>query len=226
MLGFGNDKGEKKKKTALTTTLGEAYIQPAIDHVIGAMDCDSDDFDIRHKIATSMKRAITMSTNKDGDVREPKQTIIYRFATLLDGCKSFEELENKCLKAFDGRGDCRADKLLTKFDFDWTMPFTIPSFKIKPKPPRKNSKEWLRLEEEKNLKENPPVAETPAESIATPDTIEKQEILAEGILAQAVMRIEALERSLDKTTNQLEKTTQQFKLHEHRDGKVVVVTEV
>ena len=55
------------------STIGEAYIRPAIDHVIGMMGCSLDDYETRKKISTSMRRAVNMSTQAGGDIDEPKK---------------------------------------------------------------------------------------------------------------------------------------------------------
>lgn len=241
---FGRDKDKSKDEG--NTTLGDVFINKAINHVMNSMNHGPDDAQVRHKIATSMKRAINMSKQAGGDITEPQKTILYRFATLLDGCKSFEELESKCIKAFKNRTDCKADRLLFKFDYDWKVPFTIPAFAVIPKLPRKGSREWLALEAQKDLESNPASEETPAESKVEPETLEQQETKAVEILAVAVMRIEGLERKngiLEREIENIKKAqiisvnttpqnsaikelTTKLRNHEHRDGKVVVITEV
>ncbi len=207
-----------KDKEEGSTTIGEVYIQKAIDHIINATHHDPNEFVVRKKMATSMRRAINMSTQAGGDINEPKKTVLYRFATLLDGCKSFEELEKKCIKAFDERGDCRAEKLLFKFDFDWKMPYVIPPIEKKPA----YGKRGKSISEDKASEVSiPEQSQKPDEKL-----IEQQEEKAEGILALAVQRLEALERTNASLVAKVEKFTAQLRAHSHLDGKVVVITEV
>lgn len=200
------NKDKDKDSNEVKTTIGDVFINKAVEHVMNSMNHEEDNVLIRHKIATSMKRAINMSKQAGGDITEPQKTVLYRFATLLDGCKSFEELENKCIKAFDNRTDCKAHKLLVKFDYDWKMNFSVP---IIEKKTRKNSKDNGEAFPSEDL-----TPQQPDEKL-----IEQQETKAVEILATAVMRIEDLER-------RVEKLTKKFRAHTHLEGKVVVITEV
>lgn len=223
--GKSKDEGENEKKEEGLSTIGEAQIQSAVDHVISMMDCDVDDFDIRNKISTSMKRAVRMSTSKGGDINEPNKTAIHRFATLLDGCKSFEELEDKCFKAFNGRADFSARKLLYKFDFDWSMNYKVPTLQVKPL--RKGSQEAILAERVAAQIEE----KTPIEVKLEPELFKDQEVQAEITLATACMKIEALERKLigltgtpvNSSNEGIEALKLKFKNHAHLDGKVVII---
>lgn len=215
-IGGKNEAKDEKEKGV--STIGEEYINKAVGHVINATTHRPDDLHIRNKIAACMKQAIRMSTTKGGDIIEPGKTIIYRFATLLDGCKSYEELESKCLKAFNHRSDCKADKLIGKFHYlDWKMNFDVPIFEKK-LPKQKGNSEDLHPEGLTPEQQQQPQVEE--------GLLEQQEAKADEVLAMAVLRLEALERTVEKLTKLTTELTQQLRKHSHLDGKVVVITEV
>ena len=224
-----------------------AEYKKTIDQIIASTTHDVDDEKVRNRIATSMSRAISMSKmTGDGSVRQPRQTTLYRFANLLRDSTSFDQLDAKCKKAFNERYDCRAWKLLDKFDLDWDVHFNIPE-SPKEKKAREVKEKAQLIEDERRRQAEIEEKSLSAEASSTVDNIlTKEEAQAEGLLPEAnptpkekakdvqtfEVIIEVLVKDAEKKIEKkLEKEIEGLKdiirHHQHRDdNKVVVVTEV
>ena len=216
----------------------KAEYKKTIDQIIASTTHDTTDERVRNRVATSMSRAISMSKmTGDGSVRQPRQTTLSRFAILLRDSTTFEQLDAKCKKAFDGRYDCRAYKLLDKFDLDWDVKFDIPESPKEKK--ARMTKERLDLiadEEKRQVGQAEKDAQFEA-SNAVDNVITEEDAKSEGLLPRKpktkdVETFEALVAALvEKTEKKFEKKIEELREiirhHQHLDdNKVVVVKEI
>lgn len=204
-------KTEKEKEIPGVSTIGEAQMQKAVDRVLNTTTHGLDDADARKRITTCMTRAISMSKVRGGDVAEPKKTAIYRFATLLDGCKSFKEIEERCKKAFGDQASFKAINLFKRFDFDWNINFEIPETKV-----------YISKHNPAPIK---PEGNTEVDKKPKPDEklIVKQKEQAEGFLSETIKKLEILDRSLEQLRTEF---NNKLGKHTHLDGKAVIITEL
>ena len=212
-----------------------AEYKKTIDNILESTMHDKLDERVRNRIATSMSRAINMSKmTGDGSVRQPRQTVLYRFATILKDCNTFEQLDKRCREAFQNRYDCRAWKLLEKFDIDWDIKFDIPETRKEKK--AREERERLALIEEETIrqqgepeKELAVVAQNSVDNALTKKEAEAEDIL--DVAKVAPIAITAVEASIHKLEQRLEKKIEELREiirhHQHLEGnKVVVITEV
>ena len=216
----------------------KAEYRKTIDSIIESTNYDKTDERIRDKLATSISRAINMSKIAgDGSIRQPRQTVLYRFATILKDCNTYEQAEKRCREAFRGRFDCRANRLFAKFNYDWNISFDVPEIETRKEKKAKKEKERLALIEEERIRqeqEQGDIKDQLAEAEEVQAAISEQvEVVTkakpqpkdvetfEGIL-QAL--IEKTEKKFEKRIEELREI---IRHHQHlEDNKVVMVTEI
>ena len=200
-----------------------------IDNILESTNHDKTDEIIRNKIATSISRAISMSKATGvGEVRQPRQTILYRFSTILKDCKTYEQLDKRCKEAFVGRSDCKANRLLEKFSLDWNINFDVPET-FKEKKVREERERLALIEDEKDRQREE--AAVPAQHSAD-NVLAEEETTAEGQRAISQIkekttleaRLEKLEKRVDMKVEELKEL---LRYHQHtEDNKVVIIKEI
>lgn len=206
-----------------------AEYKKTIDRVMAATTHDSSDEMIRNKIATSMARAISMSkVAGDGSIRQPSQTILYRFANIIIDCKTYEQLDQRCKVAFKNRYDCTANKLIEKFHmYNWDINFDVPETAKETKAREKReSLVLIEAEEKRQLEEGQLEPKIIAENTevmpeTTPAKAKSKDVQTFEVIIEALVK--DVEKKFEKRIEELKEI---IRYHQHRDDKVVMVKEI
>ena len=111
------------------TRLLEKYSED-ISYVITSTEAHTADQNARQKVASIMSVALSrMKKSKD-----PKETGIYKYSTMVKNCKTWEAFEEGCRNIFPLKKPHNLIEQMNKH-FDWKIKFVIP-----PKPVKKNKK--------------------------------------------------------------------------------------
>jgi Ni,Fe-hydrogenase I large subunit len=104
------------------------HYRNVIDRILSAIDIDPEDVArTENLIITKLIAAMRMSKQRGGEVVDPSQTKLYRFANIVLDCKTNEELFNRIKIAFPKH---HPQKTLERFcEFNWKIPNEAYEFK-------------------------------------------------------------------------------------------------
>ena len=104
-----------------------ASFAESISFILASTHHSTVDERCRGKVAGSIAAAIRQSKTRNGNVRMPKQTDIYKLAVILKDANSWDSFAKRVKAAFPkGKSRYSPYTMLERFDLDWKHNFDIP----------------------------------------------------------------------------------------------------